>query len=204
MTPPPPGMGRAVHLCVDMQRLFAEATPWQVPGLERLVPNIRRITEARTGHTIFARFLVPPGAEAAQGDWRRYYRHWSDIVAAVVEDADLVSLVPGLRDLAPAETCLNKTTYSMFTPPGLTETLAIRGAVTVVVTGAETDICVLATIFDAVERGLHVIVVSDAVASSSVAAHEATLTRILPRMADQVTIATTAQVLAWMTAAPGA
>ena len=31
----------AVHLCVDMQRMFAEATEWQMPWLERVLPNIR-------------------------------------------------------------------------------------------------------------------------------------------------------------------
>ncbi|MFV0490629.1 MAG: isochorismatase family cysteine hydrolase [Pseudorhodobacter sp.] len=195
MIPSPPSLAKAVHLCVDMQRLFAEATPWQVKGLEGLIPNIRRITEARRGRTIFARFLIPASAEAAKGNWQPYYRHWSDIVDAAAADPDLVDLVPDLRDLAAQEGILDKTTYSMFTPPGLTENLAARGAETVIITGAETDICVLATIFDAVERGLHVICVSDAVASSSVPAHEAALSLILPRMSEQITIMQTDQLL---------
>jgi hypothetical protein len=34
----------AVHLCVDMQRMFAEGTDWKMPWLERVLPNILSIT----------------------------------------------------------------------------------------------------------------------------------------------------------------
>jgi hypothetical protein len=30
----------AVHLCVDMQRMFAEGTDWKMPWLDRILPNI--------------------------------------------------------------------------------------------------------------------------------------------------------------------
>ena len=53
----------AVHLCVDMQRMFAEATEWQMPWLERVLPNIVSITSAHPERTIFTRF-VPPGNRA--------------------------------------------------------------------------------------------------------------------------------------------
>lgn len=35
----PPG-DSAVHLCVDMQRMFAEGTDWKMPWLEHIPPNI--------------------------------------------------------------------------------------------------------------------------------------------------------------------
>jgi nicotinamidase-related amidase len=37
---------RAVHLCVDMQTLFAERTDWHVPWLERVLPAVARLAEA--------------------------------------------------------------------------------------------------------------------------------------------------------------
>jgi len=37
----PPGEN-AVHLCVDMQRMFAEATEWKMPWLERVLPLVVR------------------------------------------------------------------------------------------------------------------------------------------------------------------
>ena len=41
----PPGES-ALHLCVDMQRMFAEGTEWKMPWLERVLPNIVAITSA--------------------------------------------------------------------------------------------------------------------------------------------------------------
>ena len=60
----------AVHLCVDMQRMFAEATDWRMPWLERVLPNIVAITAAHPDRTIFTRFIP------AREDWRR---EWSPI-----------------------------------------------------------------------------------------------------------------------------
>jgi nicotinamidase-related amidase len=61
----PPG-ARAVHLCVDMQTLFAERTDWHVPWLERVLPAVTRLAEAHPERTVFTRFrtvftrFVPP------------------------------------------------------------------------------------------------------------------------------------------------
>ena len=59
----------AVHLCVDMQRIFAEATDWQMPWLERVLPNIVSITSAHPERTIFTRFVPAqkPGLGQACG-----------------------------------------------------------------------------------------------------------------------------------------
>jgi hypothetical protein len=37
----------SVHLCIDMQTLFAERTDWHVPWLERVLPTGARLAEAR-------------------------------------------------------------------------------------------------------------------------------------------------------------
>ncbi len=60
----PPGEG-AVHLCVDMQRMFAEGTDWKMPWLERVLPNIVSITSAQPENTIFTRFI--PARKPGQG-----------------------------------------------------------------------------------------------------------------------------------------
>jgi hypothetical protein len=36
----------AVHICVDMQRMFAEDTEWKMPWLPRVLPNIVSISSA--------------------------------------------------------------------------------------------------------------------------------------------------------------
>ena len=53
----------AVHLCIDMRRIFAEETEWHTPTLVDIAPNIARIVKAKPGRTIFARFIVPETPE---------------------------------------------------------------------------------------------------------------------------------------------
>ena len=55
----------AVHLCVDMQRMFAEGTEWKMPWLERVLPNIVLITSAHPEKSIFTRFI--PARKSGQG-----------------------------------------------------------------------------------------------------------------------------------------
>ncbi|WP_445217046.1 hypothetical protein ACKWRH_33765 [Bradyrhizobium sp. Pa8] len=43
----------AVHICVDMQRIFAETTEWKMPWLPRVLPNIVLIAGAHPERTIF-------------------------------------------------------------------------------------------------------------------------------------------------------
>jgi nicotinamidase-related amidase len=60
---------RAVHLCIDMQRLFAEASPWHVPWMPRILPQIMLLAERCPARTIFTRFIPPATPEEAQGAW---------------------------------------------------------------------------------------------------------------------------------------
>ena len=47
----------AIHLCVDMQRMFAEDTDWKMPWLPRVLPNVVAITAAHPARTVFTRFI---------------------------------------------------------------------------------------------------------------------------------------------------
>ena len=42
--PSGPLMDRTAHLCVDMQNLFAEETPWHTPWMARVLPVVTRMT----------------------------------------------------------------------------------------------------------------------------------------------------------------
>ncbi|WP_413992939.1 cysteine hydrolase family protein [Labrys okinawensis] len=186
---------RAIHLCIDMQRIFAEETQWHTPTLFDIVPNIARIVAEKPGHTIFARFTVPHTPDLATGSWQTYYRRWSSLTGANL-DPGMIELVEPLAALAEGEEIFDKPTYSLFGHSHLDQRLKARKADTLVITGVETDICVLATVFDAVDLGYRVILVRDAVTSSSLESHKATLELVLPRMPQQITIAGTADVIA--------
>ena len=55
-----------------------------------------------------------------------------------------------------------------------------------IVTGSETDVCVLATVLGAIDRGLRTIVVTDAVCSSSDEGHDALLKLYRTRYSEQI------------------
>lgn len=191
-----------LHIVIDMQRLFAEATAWHTPDLTRILPQVLKLTEARPERTLFARFVVPKNPEAARGRWQAYYRRWASVTGERIDPA-LLDVVAPLADLATADRVFDKSTYSIFDTPAFVERLERGAADTLVFSGVETDVCVLASIFDAVDRGYRVIVPADAVASSSPAAHQAALEVLMPRLAEQIEIwDTQAVVEGWASAGP--
>lgn len=188
---------RAVHLCVDMQRLFAEDTPWRTPWAPRVLPVIARLCERRAERTLFTRFVPARTPDEAEGAWRRYWTRWSDVTLAAL-DPGLVDLAPPLAAFVPPARVLDKRLYSPWTGTGLEAALKRAGVGTLVVTGAETDVCVLATVLGAVDRGFRVVVVADAVCSSSDRAHDALLGLYHDRFSQQVETADCDAVLdAW-------
>ena len=63
-----------------------------------------------------------------------------------------------------------------------------------VVTGAETDVCVLSTVLDAVDRGFRVVIIEDALCSSSDAGHEALMTIYRTRMQEQIDLISSSEL----------
>jgi nicotinamidase-related amidase len=66
---------------------------------------------------------------------------------------------------------------------------------TLVVTGGETDVCVLATVLGAVDRGFRVILVSDAICSSADQTHDALMEVYRSRFSEQLETVTLKDVL---------
>ena len=184
-----------VHVVIDMQRVFAEATEWRVPAIAEVMAPVLTLVGAHPRETIFTRFMAPPTIEQASGDWQRFYGRWRSVVGDRIDSAMFDLMDPLLRFTPPAEVC-DKTTYSAFASAAFVASLAKRPTQTLVLSGVETDVCVLATALDAIDRGLHVVLAADALTSWSEPGHRAALEAIYPRFDQQIDIATTAAILA--------
>lgn len=185
---------RSVHLCIDMQRLFSAEGPWPTPWLSRVVPVVRRIVAHAPERTIFTRFLPPFRPEDMPGAWRRYYAKWRHATLEHIDPA-LLTLVPELNEFAPPADVVDKTRYSAFANSELAERLRQRNADALIVTGAETDVCVLATVLDAVDLGYDVVLVTDGVCSVSDEGHDSLLDLYKQRFSEQIEAAGSASVL---------
>ena len=105
---------------------------------------------------------------------------------------------------SPAETLVRETTakvmektaHSAFESPAFVRHLRDRDCDTLILTGVETDVCVLATALVAVDRGLRVILAADAMTSSSQEGHRACLEAIVTRFDMQIETALTEEVAA--------
>lgn len=185
----------AVHLAVDMQGLFAAETPWCVPWLPRVLPHVLAIAERHPDRTIFTRFLPPQAPEQAGGAWRDYYRRWRDMTRDRL-DPRLLDLVAPLRALVPPAKVLDKVVYSAFSHPRLAPSLRRRGIGTLIVSGGETDVCVMATVIAAVDLGFRVVLPTDALCSGHDPTHDALMRLYRERFSQQIETCTTEQVLA--------
>jgi nicotinamidase-related amidase len=175
----------AVHLSIDMQNIFAPGGVWETPWMERVLPSIVAITAQHTARTVFTRFITPLHAEDRPGRWRRYFCKWKCTTRAVLPSSEL-ELVPALRRFAPPARVIDKPAYSAFTDSALASFLSDKGITTLVITGAETDVCVLATVLHAVDLGFRVVIVQDALCSSFDAGHDALMTLYRNRFAEQI------------------
>ena len=184
---------QAVHLCVDMQTLFAERTDWHVPWLVRVLPAVTRLAQAHCERTVFTRFVPPERPEDAVGAWRRYFAHWRGMTGERV-DPQLIQLVPPLAALAPPAIVIDKAHYSPFNQPAFLEALGRLKTDALVITGSETDVCVLAAVMDAVDAGYRVILAEDALCSVSDESHDAMLRHFASRFSQQIEVAPTDEI----------
>ncbi|HEY7581381.1 MAG TPA: isochorismatase family cysteine hydrolase [Acetobacteraceae bacterium] len=187
----------AAHLCIDMQTMFAERTDWHVPWMQRVLPAVQRLAHAKAEQTIFTRFVPPDHPGQANGTWQRYYRRWRHMTGERIDPA-MIDLVPPLCAVVPPATVIDKFHYSPFTEQTLPDLLRQRGVDTLVITGSETDVCVLAAVLDAVDRGYRVIVAADALCSVSDEAHDSLLALYGKRFGQQIEVSDTEEILdAW-------
>lgn len=184
----------AVHLCIDMQTLFAANTEWHTPALAGIIPNCEKIVRHAPERTVFTRFMTPQTASEAKGRWQTYYRRWHSVLADRNPES-LYDVVPELGGHAPPARIIDKFGHSAFDSPDCVPTLDGMRARTIILTGVETDVCVLASMLPAIDLGYYVVLVTDAVTSSSPAGHRSVLDHVVPRYDQQVDVIDTETLL---------
>jgi nicotinamidase-related amidase len=95
-------------------------------------------------------------------------------------------LVAELRRFVPPAAVVDRYVFSAFAAPSLSRRLEELGADTIIFSGVESDVCLLATVLSAIDRGYRVIIVRDAVASSKSSGHRAVMEGVFPRFDQQV------------------
>ena len=186
-------ISNAVHLSIDMQNLFAPGGIWETPWMERVLPAIVAIAELNPPRTVFTRFVTPLHAEDRPGRWQRYFTKWECATRSRLSSSQL-EIVSPLSRLIPPASVIDKPAYSAFAESILAVFLRDKSVDTLIITGSETDVCVLATVLDAVDLGFRVIVVEDALCSSFDEGHDALMTLYRNRFSEQVELMTQAQV----------
>ena len=182
-----------VHLCVDMQKLFV-GTEWHTPWMERVLPVVERIARAKPDRTVFTRFIPAQRPGEGEGTWRRYWERWASMTVEALPPG-ATDLLPPLDELVPPAEVVDKRAYSPWVEPGLHQKLRTRGVDTLVITGVETDVCLLAAVLRAVDLGYPVVVPTDAICSSSAKTHDAMLTLYRERYGQQVETVTSEELL---------
>jgi nicotinamidase-related amidase len=186
---------RTVHLCVDMQRIFSAEGIWATPWMDRVLPVVTESAGRYPERTVFTRFVTPNRPDDLPGMWQRYYARWKEAAREHLDPA-LLELLPALAKLCPPATVINKTRYSAFAEPELLSRLQAREADGLIVTGSETDVCVLATVLGAVDLGYRVVLVRDAVCSSSDEGHDALMEIYHRRYTEQIEVADADTIMA--------
>lgn len=184
----------AVHVCVDMQNLFATGSVWEIPWLDKVLPMVSALAEAHSAQTVFTRFIPAVSSQSAEGMWAKYYERWNQITLENLQPG-MIELVEACARLVPPAVVVDKKVYSPWTEGLLQDCLEGRQADTLVISGGETDVCVLGTVLGAVDRGYRVILASDALCGSADETHDALMKLYDERFSIQIETATVEDIL---------
>jgi len=152
------------------------------------------LASARPLATVFTRFITPSSPDVALGAWRDFYRRWPETTRERLDPA-LIELVPELAEFSPPAPVFDKPVYSAFASRKLLAYLQERSIDTVVLSGAETDVCVLSTALGAVDHGYRVVIATDAVCSFSDAGHDNLLALFRERFSQQISAASVEEII---------
>src|SRR5687768_15638545 len=181
-----------------MQRMFGEDSPWHMPWMAKVMPRVVELTQRHPDRTIFTRFIPPTTAEDVPGAWRAYYERWEEMTLDRI-DRSLLGLVEPLQRYVPPARIVNKRYYSAFRQTYLRRILAEGRYDSLVISGGETDVCVLSTVMSAIDLGFYIFIPDDAICSSKDKFHDCLRELYDKRFTSQIEVTTSESVLAtWM------
>jgi len=186
---------KCLHVCVDMQAVFLPGSTWANPWMGRVLPAVEELAGRHADRTVLTRLISARDADSAPGMWKRYWRKWKSLTLEHIDPAAL-RLVPSLARLTPPARIVDKRVYSPWTEGHFEQLLGSGEVDTLVVTGGETDVFVLATVLGAIDRGFRTVVAADAICGSADETHDAAMKLYTSRFSQQVEIATTEEILA--------
>jgi nicotinamidase-related amidase len=168
-----------------------------VKWLPGVLPRICQIAALYPERTFFTRFITAPRPGMGCGAWNRYYERWASMTIERL-GTEMLDLAPELRVFAPPAEIIDKAVYSPWMSTDLHARLQARGVNTLVITGGETEVCVLAAVMGAIDLGYRVVLAKDAVCSSADETHDAMVDIYCERFQMQVEAVNTDAILeAW-------
>jgi nicotinamidase-related amidase len=159
-----------------------------------VLPVVASLASRHPEWTVFTRFIPPQRPEQMPGMWQRYDTRWRSATRERL-DTRLLELMSPLAALCPPAMVIDKMRHSAFAGPRLLAHLRQRRADALLVSGSETDVCVLATVLGAVDMGYRVILVRDAVCSSSDEGHDMLMRLYHNRFSEQIETADAETIL---------
>ncbi len=196
---------RTALVVIDMQNVWVKAgMPAYTPYCEAIVPNINRLAAAMRaagGSVWWVRAIY---GDDAPHTWSAYMEFLSpeflgDMLGALTEGAAGAELWHAL-DVRPGDSHVIKRRFSALIQGSsdLDARLRAAGIDTMIITGTATNICCESTARDAFMLNYRTLVVSDANATVSDEAHNASLNALFTRFAD---VFTTEELLGLLTPA---
>ncbi|MGO2748225.1 cysteine hydrolase family protein [Microbacterium sp.] len=185
--PVPEPVEGAWLVVIDPQNIFAAPdSEWGSPFFAEVMPRIRALADAFGERVLVTRWM--PTADRSTS-WGEYFAAWP--FADQPPTDPLFELVPAARELS-QHPALDLPTFGKWGPE--LESIVGHGG-RFVLAGVSTDCCVLSTALAAADAGARVTVATDACAGSTAENHAAAV-HVMGLYPPQITLATTAEVLA--------
>lgn len=184
---------KTLHVCIDMQLMFALETKWASEAIWRALPGILEISTRYTSQTVFTRFICPKELSETTGQWTRFYADAEGMLSNNLHPS-MMDLLPELAKFVPPAKIVDRKVFSALASSELQNILAKNSMESLVISGFETDVCVLATVLSAIDLGFRVVLVKDALASSNKAGEQAALHQVFSRFDQQIEVVTTEEL----------